>query len=354
MTRTTNSNRPDIDKELFLLRAVKPSDLGHMGLFLGCFLAWRGRHYTLHITHYTVRFRLKNLYKMLDLNRHPLQHTTSRRSAPLGDPRGIPKLSERFSQSKSYLRLGDGAVTSVHSLKFEGPVNIIIARTGPRRIYFQVNIHISKMSDFVGSDLSLLDGLLERIGNSTEFISEEGAMPFLNIKELDYTSDFDVNMFNEPPSLPSSSSDGSLSDILPSLVDPSPEYTVVLKIPDDIDLLAEDVLAPSFPESSLQIDPQAQEEARNPLVSKADIDREKNNKASREYRQRKKSKLAALEEEEKELEAKNRLLRMQEASMQDIVDRLKSKLVSVLANERPRLKRHQEENFDMFAKKSRL
>jgi len=352
MTRTTNRNRPDIDKELFLLRAVKPSDLGHMGLFLGCFLAWRG-HYTLHITHYTVRFRLKNLYKMLDLNRHP-NNTTSRRSAPLGDPRGIPKLSERFSQSKSYLRLGDGAVTSVHSLKFEGPVNIIIARTGPRRIYFQVNIHISKMSDFVGSDLSLLDGLLERIGNSTEFISEEGAMPFLNIKELDYTSDFDVNMFNEPPSLPSSSSDGSLSDILPSLVDPSPEYTVVLKIPDDIDLLAEDVLAPSFPESSLQIDPQAQEEARNPLVSKADIDREKNNKASREYRQRKKSKLAALEEEEKELEAKNRLLRMQEASMQDIVDRLKSKLVSVLANERPRLKRHQEENFDMFAKKSRL
>jgi len=345
MTRTTNSNRPDIDKELFLLRAVKPSDLGHMGLFLGCFLAWRG-HYTLHITHYTVRFRLKNLYKMLDLNRHP-NNTTSRRSAPLGDPRGIPKLSERFSQSKSYLRLGDGAVTSVHSLKFEGPVNIIIARTGPRRIYFQVNIHISKMSDFVGSDLSLLDGLLE-------FISEEGAMPFLNIKELDYTSDFDVNMFNEPPSLPSSSSDGSLSDILPSLVDQSPEYTVVLKIPDDIDLLAEDVLAPSFPESSLQIDPQAQEEALNPLVSKADIDREKNNKASREYRQRKKSKLAALEEEEKELEAKNRLLRMQEASMQDIVDRLKSKLVSVLANERPRLKRHQEENFDMFAKKSRL
>merc|ERR1711923_165368 len=224
-----------------------------------------------------------------------------------------------------------------------------MGRTGPRRIYFQVNIHISKMSDFVGSDLSLLDGLLERIGNSAEFISEEGAMPFLNIKELDYTSDFDVNMFNEPPSPPSSSSDGSLSDILPSLVDPSPEYTVVLKIPDDIDLLA-----PSFPESSLQIDPQAQEEARYPLVSKADIDREKNNKASREYRQRKKSKLAALEEEEKELEAKNRLLRMQEASMQDIVDRLKSKLVSVLANERPRLKRHQEENFDMFAKKSRL
>lgn len=350
MTRTTNRNRPDIDKELFLLRAVKPSYLGHMGLFLGCFFAWRGRHQR----HYTIRVCLKNLYKMLDLNRHPLVHTTSRRSAPLGDPRGIPKLSERFSQSNSYLRLGDGAVTSVHSLKFEGPVNIIIARTGPRRIYFQVNIHISKMSDFVGSDLSLLDGLLERIGNSTEFISEEGAMPFLNIKELDYTSDFDVNMFNEPPSLPSSFSDGSLSDILPSLVDQSPEYTVVLKIPDDIDLLAEDVLAPSFPESSLQIDPQPQEVARNPLVSKADIDREKNNKASREYRQRKKSKLAALEEEEKELEAKNRQLRMQEASMQDIVDRLKSKLVSVLANERPRLKRHQEENFDLFAKKSRL
>jgi len=330
MTGTTNRNRPDSDKELFLLRPVKPSDFGHMGISLGCSFAWRGRHQR----HYAIRVCLKNLYKMLDLNRHPLLHTTSRRSAPQGDPRGIPKLSERFSQSKSYLRLGDGTVTSVHSLKFEGPVNIIIASIGPRRIYFQVNI--SKMSDLVGTDLSLIDGLLEKKGNSTEFISEEGAMPFLNIKELDYTSDFDVNMFNDPPSLPtimSSSSDGSLSDISPSLVDPTPEYTVVLKIPDDVDLLAEDVLAPSFPEVSLQIDPQAQEEARNPLVLKADIDREKNNKASREYRHRKKLKLAALEEEEKELEAKNRQLRMQEATMQDIVDRLKSKLVSVLANE---------------------
>jgi len=328
MTITITKNRPHFERELSLLRAVKPSDYDHMVLFLGCCFARRENP----LRHYTIRACLRNLYRMLDLNRHPLLHTTSRTSAPLGDPRGIPKLS--FSQSKSYLRLGDGEVTSVHSLTFEGSsVNIIIASTGARRIYFQVNIDISKMSDFVGSDLSLF-------------------------KELEdtYTSDFDMNMFNDPPSLPTSSASNTP-------VDPTPDYTVVIKIPDEIDLLwnqdkfLASVEGPNQPEFPFRIDSQEEEEeGENQFVVKADIEREKNNKASREYRQRKKSKLAALQEEEKELEAKNRQLRMQEAAMQDIVDRLKSKLVSVLANERPRLKRHQEDNFDFdnLAKKNRL
>ena len=155
----------------------------------------------------------------------------------------------------------------------------------------------------------------------------------------------------------SSNSDKMVLDTSPTLADPTPEYTVVMKIPDEIDLLwNQDKLAsvelPNQPQFSFKIDSQEEEQ----FVVKADIEREKNNKASREYRQRKKSKLAALQEEEKELEAKNRQLRMQEAAMQDIVDRLKSKLVSVLANERPGLKRHQEDHFDFdnLAKKNRL
>lgn len=338
MTITITKNRPHFERELSLLRAVKPSDYDHMALFLGCCFARRENPQR----QYTIRACLRNLYRMLDLNRHPLLHTTSRTSAPLGDPRGIPKIS--FSQSKFYLRLGDGEVTSVHSLTCEGSsVNIIIASTGARRIYFQVNIDISKMSDFVGSDLSLFDGLLGI---------------FLNVKELEdtYTSDFDMNMFNDHPSLPTSSASTTP-------VDPTPDYTVVIKIPDEIDLLwnqdkfLASVEGPNQPEFPFRIDSQEEEEeGENQFVVKADIEREKNNKASREYRQRKKSKLAALQEEERELGAKNRQLRMQEAAMQDIVSRLKSKLVSVLANERPGLKRHQEDNsdFDNLAKKSRL
>merc|ERR1711930_12023 len=74
------------------------------------------------------------------------------------------------------------------------------------------------------------------------------------------------------------------------------------------------------------------------------IEKEKNNQASREYRQRKKSKLAALQDEAKELEQKNQQLRMKEAALQEIVNRLKSKLVSVLANERTGSKRHHDDD----------
>merc|ERR1739845_66358 len=48
------------------------------------------------------------------------------------------------------------------------------------------------------------------------------------------------------------------------------------------------------------------------------IEKEKNNQASREYRQRKKSKLAALQDEAKELEQKNQQLKMKEAGARDI------------------------------------
>lgn len=330
-------------KELFLLlRGLKPSDYHHMTLFHGWCVSRPGNRHRLH--HYTVQLTLENIFKMLDLNRHPLLHTTTRKSAPLGDPRGIPKLSKRFSQSKSYLRIGDRAITSVHRFKLEGSVNIAVASTGAKRIFFEVNIDIAKMSDFVGSDLSLFDGLLEQIGNSMEFTSDESIMPILSDIEQDFTSDFDMNMLN--PSTPPQSlmtSDSNQLDHSSALTSQSQDHTIVIDIPSETELLwSQDVFytltAPSQPEVLLTIG--SQEENRQDhqsCLSKIKDEREKNNQASREYRQRKKSKLAALQEEERELEAKNRQLRMKEAAMQNIVNRLKSKLVSVLANERPGL-----------------
>ena len=62
-------------------------------------------------------------------------------------------------------------------------------------------------------------------------------------------------------------------------------------------------------------------------------EREKNNDASRAYRQRKKAKLAAQEEELEVLEKKNRELSVKASALEDIVKELKSKVVSLLANE---------------------
>jgi len=327
--------------EFSLLRAVKPSVYDHLSLFLGSCVAWRKKHQR----HFTVRACLKNLYKMLDLNRHPLLRTTSRRSAPLGDPRGIPKLSKKFSQSKSYLRIGERAITSVHNFKFEGSVNIFVASTSAKKIFFEVNIDIAKMSDFVGSDLSLLDGLLEQLGNSMEFISDEGTMPNLNNLELNFTSEFDMDLFNDV-------SNPLSSDIVNVLATPDQEQTIILNIPNEIELTwnPDQILTGSVTESELQLTSSVTEsESESDLTqhswfTKAQIEKEKNNQASREYRQRKKSKLAALQEEEKVLEQKNQQLKMKEAALQDIVSRLKSKLVSVLANERNGLKRHHEDD----------
>merc|ERR1712110_155140 len=67
-------------------------------------------------------------------------------------------------------------------------------------------------------------------------------------------------------------------------------------------------------------------------ITNEQIEREKNN-ASRAYRHRKKAKLAAQEEELKVLEKKNRELSVKATALEDIVKELKSKVVSLLANE---------------------
>jgi len=302
--------------ELLLLRGLKPSDYDRLGLFLGCCFVRCVRHQR----HYTVRVCLKNLYRMLDLNRHPLLHTTSRRAAPLGDPRGIPKLSRKFSLRKCYLRLGQRVITSVHNFKFEGSVNIFVASTSATRKFFQVNIDLVKMSDFEEMDFplsSFFDGLLQEIGDTMEFVSDESRMPILNDEELDFTSDFNIDMLDVVT---------EVSEVIPppSVLPPPPEgeaqTTVVINIPSELDLVWNPVeLCPRQPVAGLSND---------------QIEKEKNNEASRAYRKRKKAKLAAQEEELEVLENKNRELSVKASALEDIVKELKSKVVSLLANER--------------------
>jgi len=304
--------------ELLLLRGLKPSDYDRLGLFLGCCLVWCVRHQR----HYTVRACLRNLYRMLDLNRHPLLHTTSRRAAPLGDPRGIPKLSRKFSLRKCYLRIGERAITSVHNFKFEGSVNIFIASTSPTRKFFQVNIDLAEMSVFEEMDFSLssfFDGLLQGLGDTMEFVSDDANMPILSEEELDFTSDFNIDMLDMTTEVITPPSDQNEAVLLPA-TQAADQATVVINIPNELDLIWKPVeLSPPQPVA---------------VLSNDQVEREKNNEASRAYRQRKKAKLAAKEEELEVLEKKNRELSVKASALEDIVTELKSKVVSLLANER--------------------
>jgi len=323
-------------RDFLLLRGLKSPIYDRLGLFLGCFVVWRFKHQR----HYTVRACLKNLYRMLDLNRHPLLHTTSRRAAPLGDPRGIPKLSKKFSLRKCYLRIGDRAVTSVHNFKFEGSVNIFVATTSATRKFFQVNIDLAKMSvseEMDSSIYSFLDGLLQEIGDTMEFVSDDVHMPLLSDEELDFTSDFNIDMLDMVSEVITPPSDNNAAAL------PSPQATIVINIQNELDLTWNPVeISPQqpleiSPSQPLEISPQQPLEIcpSQPvdLITIEQTEREKNNDASREYRKRKKAKLAAKEEELEVLEKKNRELSVKASALEDIVTELKSKVVSLLSNE---------------------
>jgi len=322
---------------MLLLRGLKSPNYDRLGLFLGCFVVWRFKHQR----HYTVRACLKNLYRMLDLNRHPLLHTTSRRAAPLGDPRGIPKLSKKFSLRKCYLRIGDRAVTSVHNFKFEGSVNIFVASTSATRKFFQVNIDLAKMSvseEMDSSIYSFLDGLLQEIGDTMEFVSDDVHMPLLSDEELDFTSDFNIDMLDMVSEVITPPSDNNAAAL------PSPQATIVINIQNELDLTWNPVEI--SPQQPLEISPSQPVEIcpSQPvdLITIEQTEREKNNDASREYRKRKKAKLAAKEEELEVLEKKNRELSVKASALEDIVTELKSKVVSLLSNESGGTKRNHE------------
>jgi len=316
--------------ELLLLRGLKPSHYDRLGLFLGCCFVWGVKHQR----HYTVRACVKNLYRMSDLNRHPLLHTTSRRAAPLGDPRGIPKLSRKFSLRKCYLRIGERAVTSVHNFKFEGFVNIFVASTSATRKVFQVNIDLAKMSASEETEFSIysfFDGLLQELGDTMEFVSEDIHMPVLNDEELDFTSDFNIDMLDMASEVIAPPSDNNKAVLLPPPQDED-QASVVINIQNELDIIWNPVeISPPQP---LEISPPQPLEISPVVITNEQIEREKNNEASRAYRQRKKAKLASKEEELKVLEEKNRELSVKASALEDIVKELKSKVVSLLANEK--------------------
>merc|ERR1712061_372070 len=123
-------------------------------------------------------------------------------------------------------------------------------------------------------------------------ISDEGTMPNLNNLELDFTNEFDMDMFNDP-SNPTSSP--LASNIVNVPATSNQEHTIVMNIPNEIELtwtpdqfFTGSMLTP-VTESELQYTGSVTQPEFQLHSSVPQIEKEKTTQASREYRQRKKS-----------------------------------------------------------------
>merc|ERR1712183_958875 len=181
---------------------------------------------------------------------------------------------------------------------------------------------------------SFFDGLLQELGDTMEFVSEDVHMPILSDEELDFTSDFNIDMLDMDTEVIPSPSDNT-EGVLPPPTQDEDQATIVINIQNELDLIWNPLdSSQSQPVDISPLQPLDISPLQPVEITIEQIEREKNNDASRAYRQRKKAKLAAQEEELKVLEEKNRELSVKASALEDIVKELKSKVVSLLANER--------------------
>merc|ERR1712061_368248 len=112
-----------------------------------------------------------------------------------------------------------------------------------------------------------------------EFVSDDGHMPILSDEELDFTSDFNIDMLDMVSEVITPPSDNNEA-VLPPPVQDEDQATVVINIQNELDLLWNPLeISPAQP---VVISP------AHPVVgiTNEQIEREKNNDASRAYRQR--------------------------------------------------------------------
>merc|ERR1711937_659693 len=163
---------------------------------------------------------------------------------------------------------------------------------------------------------SFFDELLQELGDTMEFVSDDSHLPILSDEELDFTSDFNIDML------------GMATEDNNEAAHPAPTQgvdtaTVVINIQNETDIMWNPL---EIRQQPVEIRPVP------PVVTNVQTERERNNEASRAYRKRRKDKLAAEERELEVLEKKNRELSVKASAMEDIVMELKSKVVSLTEN----------------------
>jgi len=308
---------------------------------------------------------------MWNLKRQFRVRTTSRRATPQGDPRGVPKLFRKCSSLKRY-RIAYDKFQDILHLKFEFSLRFLVIGVKAKRKIYKVILDIDKMSDFV-PEADLPKELFEFLGDFEIASDINPVMDQFDPKELDEmlnNNDIDIYENNEltninyaelpfapghhraqeqtslqnldqvwtgPWSPPTQDLTLALASPVPAQ-EPVPVHHVsVIQQPQTFTLsvLGDGLLysnAIALPLDNI-MQPDAAVSAATEVVvvdeRKADLQR-RNNRASAEYRSRKKNKTEQEEAEVNELERRNIELAARVSVMEEVVRRMRDNYFSII------------------------
>ena len=143
---------------------------------------------------------MSGAYKMWNKTRQFKVRTTSRRATPLGDPRGVPKLFRKCSSLKRY-RIAYDKFQDILHLKFESSLRFLVIGVKAKRKIYKVILDIDKMSDFV-PEADLPKELLEFLSNFEVASDITPVMDQFDPKELDeMLNNNDINLYDNAEQL---------------------------------------------------------------------------------------------------------------------------------------------------------
>ena len=147
-----------------------------------------------------LRVHVRGAYKMWNKTRQFKVRTTSRRATPLGDPRGVPKLFRKCSSLKRY-RIAYDKFQDILHLKFESSLRFLVIGVKAKHKIYKVILDIDKMSDFV-PEADLPKELLNLVSDFEVASDINPVMDQFDPKELDeLLNNSDIDLYDNAEQL---------------------------------------------------------------------------------------------------------------------------------------------------------
>jgi len=310
---------------------IKPMAFDHLSLFRCAFVptTTTGNNKK---TKNSVRLTMENVFKMQDIGKRNSVKVTSRKAAPLGDPRGVPKYFRKCFY-KAYIKSANKRLQEVILLKFENSVKVIIVKTTSSNFLLtevKMNFDNINNSDFGDIPNDILDLIgVNPIEDNNFFNELDLVCETLGIEsDTDQMQELSPQTINVPQR--ANNLDNEDQNIIISPI-PAVQFQVVPLIPltsipnqNNIQLLLpsaplplSSLPSPTSPSSS------SSSSSTSGLTDNLREARLRNNEASRRYRDAKKAKLDDLNHELQSQSKKNERLDKQEREMRQINETLK-------------------------------
>jgi len=320
---------------------IKPMAFSHLSLFRGPLLSTKTTEKN---KKSRIRMTMENIFKIQDIGRRKSLKVTSRKAAPLGDPRGVPKYFRKCFY-KAFLKSANKRIEKVILLKFENSVKIIIVKTTSSNFLLtEVKMNFNDIDNVNFGDIP--QDILDFIeGNSMEDNIFNELDHVLETIDIESGNDQMQELSPQTISIPQGSNNSNnlnnedqnniinpipviqfhVVPIVPMTINPSPSNIILPSAPVPLSSL------PSLPSSSSPSSPSTSTASTSRLTDTLREARIRNNEASRKYRDAKKVKLEALGTELESLSQKNERLVKQEREMRNVVETLKRSYKNMIA-----------------------